>query len=236
MSSTLTSLIKDTAVYGLSSMFGRFLNWLLTFVYVRILITEEFGQMTNLYAWTAILMIILTYGMETAFFRFANKHEQPADVYSTTLWSLGVTSTLFVLLGWLFLDPLATVLHVAEHKDLLSYLLIIVASDAFMAIPLGYLRYEQRPWWFMTVRMSFVGATILLTLFAFYGVPALSEYVPILGELHPREHALQYIFGSNLVSNGLQFLLLLPTLRKATDASTASSFALCFAMPCQCSS
>ena len=145
MSSTLTSLIKDTAVYGLSSMFGRFLNWLLTFVYVRILITEEFGQMTNLYAWTAILMIILTYGMETAFFRFANKHEQPADVYSTTLWSLGVTSTLFVLLGWLFLDPLATVLHVAEHKDLLSYLLIIVASDAFMAIPLGYLRYEQRP-------------------------------------------------------------------------------------------
>ncbi|MBF1367989.1 MAG: oligosaccharide flippase family protein, partial [Porphyromonadaceae bacterium] len=216
MSSTLTSLIKDTAVYGLSSMFGRFLNWLLTFVYVRVLITEEFGQMTNLYAWTAILMIILTYGMETAFFRFANKHEQPADVYSTTLWSLGVTSTLFVLLGWLFLDPLATVLHVAEHKDLLSYLLIIVASDAFMAIPLGYLRYEQRPWWFMTVRMSFVGATILLTLFAFYGVPALSEYVPILGELHPREHALQYIFGINLVSNGLQFLLLLPTLRKAT--------------------
>ena len=75
MSSTLTSLIKDTAVYGLSSMFGRFLNWLLTFVYVRVLITEEFGQMTNLYAWTAILMIILTYGMETAFFRFANKHE-----------------------------------------------------------------------------------------------------------------------------------------------------------------
>ena len=159
MSSTLTSLIKDTAVYGLSSMFGRFLNWLLTFVYVRILITEEFGQMTNLYAWTAILMIILTYGMETAFFRFANKHEQPADVYSTTLWSLGVSSTLFVLLGWIFLDPLATVLHVAEHKDLLSYLLIIVASDAFMAIPLGYLRYEQRPWWFMIVRMSFVGAT-----------------------------------------------------------------------------
>jgi len=110
-------------------MFGRFLNWLLTFVYVRVLITEEFGQMTNLYAWTAILMIILTYGMETAFFRFANKHEQPADVYSTTLWSLGVTSTLFVLLGWLFLDPLATVLHVAEHKDLLSYLLIIVPTE-----------------------------------------------------------------------------------------------------------
>ena len=216
MSSTLTSLIKDTAVYGLSSMFGRFLNWLLTFVYVRVLLTEEFGQMTNLYAWTAILMILLTYGMETAFFRFANKHEQPADVYTTTLWSLGISSLLFVLLGWMFLDPLAASLHVAEHKDLLSCLLIIVASDAFMAIPLGYLRYEQRPWWFMTVRMSFVFSTIILTLFAFYGVPALIEYVPLLSGLQPHAHALQYIFGINLVSNGLQFLLLLPTLRKAT--------------------
>ncbi len=222
MSSTLTSLIKDTAVYGLSSMFGRFLNWLLTFVYVRVLLTEEFGQMTNLYAWTAILMILLTYGMETAFFRFANKHEQPADVYTTTLWSLGISSLLFVLLGWMFLDPLAASLHVAEHKDLLSCLLIIVASDAFMAIPLGYLRYEQRPWWFMTVRMSFVFSTIILTLFAFYGVPALSEYVPLLSELQPRAHALQYIFGINLVSNGLQFLLLLRTLRKATGHFDAS--------------
>ncbi len=222
MNSTLTSLIKDTAVYGLSSMFGRFLNWLLTFVYVRVLLTEEFGQMTNLYAWTAILMILLTYGMETAFFRFANKHDQPADVYTTTLWSLGGSSLLFVLFGWMFLNPLAEALHVAEHKDLLSCLLIIVASDAFMAIPLGYLRYEQRPWWFMTVRMSFVFSTILLTLFAFYGVPALSEYIPLLSGLQPRAHALQYIFGINLVSNGLQFILLLPTLRKATGHFDAS--------------
>ena len=223
MSSTLTSLIKDTAVYGLSSMFGRFLNWLLTFVYVRVLITEEFGQMTNLYAWTAILMIILTYGMETAFFRFANKHEQPADVYSTTLWSLGVTSTLFVLFGWLFLDPLATVLHVAEHKDLLSYLLIIVASDAFMAIPLGYLRYEQRPWWFMTVRMSFVGATILLTLFAFYGVPALSEYIPILGDSIPESTPAVYL-RINLVSMACNSSCSSPPCVRLRDASIASSF------------
>ena len=216
MSSTLTSLVKDTAVYGLSSMFGRFLNWLLTFVYVRILIPEEFGQMTNLYAWTAILMILLTYGMETAFFRFANKEDRPEDVYSTTLWSLGVSSLIFVLLGWLFLDPLASALQITQHQDLLVYLLLIVASDAFMAIPLGYLRYEQRPWRFMAVRMSFVLATIALTLFAFYVLPYLGEQIPLLGELHPREHALEYIFGINLVSNALQMLLLLPTLRKAT--------------------
>ncbi|MBF1047116.1 MAG: oligosaccharide flippase family protein, partial [Porphyromonadaceae bacterium] len=215
--STLSSLIKDTAVYGLSSMFGRFLNWLLTFVYVRILVPAEFGQMTNLYAWTALLMIILTYGMETAFFRYANKHEHPEDVYSTTLWSLGVSSVAFVILGLVFLDPLAALLSVESGgKTLLGYLLFIVASDAFMAIPLGYLRYEQRPWWFMTVRMSFVGATILLTLGAFYGLPYLAELFPsVFGGLEPRVHALSYIFGINLVSNALQFVLLLPTLRKA---------------------
>lgn len=216
MASTLTSLVKDTAVYGLSSMFGRFLNWLLTFVYVRILIPEEFGQMTNLYAWTALLMIVLTYGMETAFFRFANKHERPEDVYSTTLWSLGVSSTLFVVLGLTFLQPLAGLLQVADHADLLGYLVIIVASDAFMAIPLGYLRYEQRPWRFMAVRMSFVLVTIVLTLAAFYLVPWLSERWPgLFGGLHPREQALQYIFGINLVSNALQLVMLWPTLRKA---------------------
>ena len=215
--STLSSLIKDTAVYGLSSMFGRFLNWLLTFVYVRILVPAEFGQMTNLYAWTALLMIILTYGMETAFFRYVNKHEHPEDVYSTTLWSLGVSSVAFVILGLVFLDPLAALLSVESGgKTLLGYLLFIVASDAFMAIPLGYLRYEQRPWWFMTVRMSFVGATIFLTLGAFYGLPYLTELFPsVFGGLEPRAHALSYIFGINLVSNALQFVLLLPTLRKA---------------------
>lgn len=216
--STLSSLIKDTAVYGLSSMFGRFLNWLMTFVYARILMPAEFGQMTNLYAWTALLMIILTYGMETAFFRYANKHERPEDVYTTSLWSLGVSSALFILLGLLFLDPLAASLSIeADAKTLLGCLLFIVASDAFMAIPLGYLRYEQRPWRFMAVRMSFVGATIILTLFAFYGLPALAEAFPdLLGGLDPRGNALSYIFGINLVSNALQLLLLLPTLRKST--------------------
>lgn len=216
--STLSSLVKDTAVYGLSSMFGRFLNWLLTFVYVRVLIPAEFGQMTNLYAWTALLMIVLTYGMETAFFRYANKHERPEDVYTTSLWSLGVSSALFLVLGLFFLDPLASALSVeAGGRNLLGCLLFIVASDAFMAIPLGYLRYEQRPWWFMTVRMSFVGATIVLTLFAFYLLPGLARAFPeLFGGINPRGNALTYIFGINLVSNALQFLLLLPTLRKAT--------------------
>ena len=113
MGSTLSSLIKDTAIYGLSSMFGRFLNWLLTFVYVKVMVPEEFGMMTNLYAWTAILMIILTYGMETTFFRYANKHDHPEDVYTTTLYALGGSSLLFTLVTLAFLSPLTEALHVS---------------------------------------------------------------------------------------------------------------------------
>ena len=133
MGSTLSSLIKDTAIYGLSSMFGRFLNWLLTFVYVKVMVPEEFGTMTNLYAWTAILMIILTYGMETTFFRYANKHDRPEDVYTTTLYALGGSSLLFILVALAFLNPLTEALHVSGQSNLLVCLVLIIASDAFTA-------------------------------------------------------------------------------------------------------
>ena len=223
MGSTLSSLIKDTAIYGLSSMFGRFLNWLLTFVYVKVMVPEEFGMMTNLYAWTAILMIILTYGMETTFFRYANKHDRPEDVYTTTLYALGGSSLLFTLVALAFLSPLTEALHVSGQSNLLVCLALIIASDAFMAIPLGYLRYEQRPWRFFGVRMSFVLVTIVLTLFSFYVLPWLSKTMPsTFGGFHPREQALDYIFGINLVSNAIQLILLLPTLRKATGRFDAS--------------
>ena len=223
MGSTLSSLIKDTAIYGLSSMFGRFLNWLLTFVYVKVMVPEEFGMMTNLYAWTAILMIILTYGMETTFFRYANKHDRPEDVYTTTLYALGGSSLLFTLVTLAFLSPLTEALHVSGQSNLLVCLVLIIASDAFMAIPLGYLRYEQRPWRFFGVRMSFVLVTIVLTLFSFYVLPWLSKAMPsTFGGFHPREQALDYIFGINLISNAIQLILLLPTLRKATGRFDAS--------------
>lgn len=214
--STLKSLVKDTALYGLSSMFGRFLNWLLTYVYVRVMLPEDFGRMTNLYAWTALLMILLTYGMETAFFRFANKHERPGDVYVTTLGALGSSSALFVLLGLFFLEPLASALQLGTETQLLVPLLFIVATDAFMAIPLGYLRYEQRPWRFTAIRMGFVGFTIVATLASFYGLPWLQQQVPtLLPHWSPLEHPLHYILGINLLGNLLQLLMLAPTLRKA---------------------
>ena len=97
----LKSLAKDTAIYGLSSIVGRFLNYLLVPLYTAKLSAASggYGIITNVYAYTALLMVILTYGMETTFFRFANKEgEDPQKVYSTTLMSVGFTSLLFVVL------------------------------------------------------------------------------------------------------------------------------------------
>ena len=106
----LKSLAKDTAIYGLSSIVGRFLNYLLVPLYTATLSAADggYGVITNVYAYTALLLVILTYGMETTFFRFANKEgEDPQKVYSTTLVSVGFTSLLFIVLVLSFISPIS---------------------------------------------------------------------------------------------------------------------------------
>lgn len=216
MAHPLQSLLKDTAVYGLSSVVGRFLNWLLTALYSRVLLTGEFGVMTNLYAVIALLLIVLTYGMETSFFRFTSTHERPTLVYSTVLRSVGTTSLLFLIGGLLLLDPITAALGREGDRGLVAMLLAIVALDAFATIPLGYLRYAQRPWWFMGVRMGFILLTILLTILAFYGLPWLAETFPsVCGSWYAPGYGLYYIMGINLVGNVVQILMLSPTFRHA---------------------
>ena len=144
----MKSLAKDTAIYGLSSILGRFLNWCFVFLYINVLkTTAEYGIVTNLYAYMALLLIILTYGMETGFFRFANDKEEkePQRVYTTGLISLATTSTLFFVLVWVFITPLSRLLGYPEHEDYVLMMAAIIAVDAFTALPFAYLRYRRRP-------------------------------------------------------------------------------------------
>lgn len=213
--SVLKSLIKDTAIYGLSSMLGRFLNWLLIAVYSRVLLPVEMGQMTQLYALTAILLVFLTYGMETTFFRFINKHAEPRRVYGTTLIMLGLSSLLFALFGLWFLGDITSFfsfdtggLDRSSAEMLVTALILISALDAFCAIPLGFLRYAGRPFRFMAVRMGFVLFTVFATLFAFYGLPYLVD-------IDVQAYALSIILGINLVGCILQLSMLVPTFKFA---------------------
>ena len=112
-------LAKETAIYGLSSIIGKFLNYLLVPLYTYVLArTADYGIVTNLYAWTALLLVILTYGMETGFFRFANREDyDPKQVYRTAFVSLLTTSTLFAVLCVVFRHPIANGLGYTKHQQ-----------------------------------------------------------------------------------------------------------------------
>ena len=139
----MKSLAKDTAIYGLSSIVGRFLNYLLVPLYTTQLSASSggYGVITNMYAYTALILVLLTFGMETTFFRFANKErEDPQIVYSTILNAVGFTALVFIALVFTFITPLSNVMGYAEHPSYIWVMAVTVAIDAFQCIPFAYLK------------------------------------------------------------------------------------------------
>ena len=195
--SEMKSLAKDTAIYGLSSIIGKFLNYLLVPLYTYVLArTDDYGIVTNLYAWTALLLVILTYGMETGFFRFANREDYDAkSVYKTAFLTLLSTSTLFALLVVLFQQPIADRMGYSGHAEFITMMAITVALDAFACIPFAYLRYQKRPILFATLKLLFVVLNIGFNLL----------FLVVLGK-----NDVYYVFLSNILATIIQTLCLLP--------------------------
>ena len=195
--SKIDSLVKDTAIYGLSSIVGKFLNYLLVPLYTYLLAnTDDYGIVTNLYAWTALLLVILTYGMETGFFRFANKEGYDAkQVYRTAYIALLSSSVLFAALCVVFQQPIANVLDYPNHSEFIALMAVTVAIDAFASIPFAYLRYQKRPILFATLKLLFVLLNIGFNIL----------FLVILGKTD-----VIYIFISNIMATGIQTLCLLP--------------------------
>ena len=166
------------AIYGLSSIVGRFLNYLLVPLYTAKLSAASggYGVITNVYAYTALLMVILTYGMETTFFRFANKEEEnPQTVYTTTLISVGFTSLMFIALVLLFINPISAFMGYADHKSYIWVMAITVAIDAFQCIPFAYLRYKKRPIKFAALKLLNIFMAIVLNIVFFLVLPSIYE-------------------------------------------------------------
>ena len=195
--SEMKSLAKDTAIYGLSSIIGKFLNYLLVPLYTYVLArTDDYGIVTNLYAWTALLLVILTYGMETGFFRFANREDRdPNTVYRTSFLTLLSTSTLFAVVCVLFRESIANGLGYAGHAEFIAMMAITVAMDAFASIPFAYLRYQKRPILFAALKLLFVGLNIGFNLL----------FLVILGK-----NDVVYVFISNIMATAIQTACLLP--------------------------
>ena len=198
----LKSLAKDTAIYGLSSIVGRFLNYLLVPLYTSSLSAASggYGVITNMYAYSALLLVLLTYGMETTFFRFANKEgEDAGKVYSTILIAVGSTSVLFVALVLLFLSPISSAMGYAGHPSYVWVMALTVALDAFQCIPFAYLRYKKRPIKFAAFKMLFIILNILLNLLFFLVLPALyASHPDTVGAIYNPEVGAGYAFYINL--------------------------------------
>lgn len=212
----IKSLIKDTAIYGVSSIVGRFLNWCLVPMYTYMFPTEQYGIVTNIYAYVALVLIILLYGMETGFFRFAN-HERwknPMQVYSTTLISVGTSSLMFVVLACLFSSDIAGALNCGEHPSYIWMMAVAVGIDAFSSLPFSYLRYSKRPVRFATLKFANIGLNIGLNLFFLVLCPWIWKQAPdLISWFYDPGFGIGYIFLANMISSMVVMLLLLPELR-----------------------
>ena len=213
----LKSLVKDTAIYGLSSIVGRFLNYLLVPLYTRVIEAADggYGVVNNVYAYTALLLVILTFGMETTFFRFANKEEEnPHTVFSTALGMVSFLCVLFAGGVLLFIDPISAGMGYADHPEYIQIMAICVALDAFKCIPFAWLRFQKRPIKFATLQLLNIAVNIGLNLLYFVAFPAIEKEHPgMLGLIYdPTIGTVDYIFILNLVCTVIVTLCFCPDL------------------------
>lgn len=216
MAEGMKRLAGETAIYGVSSILGKVLNWLLVPMYTRVLATSsEFGVVTNFYAWTALLVVLLTYGMETGFFRFMNKKEikLPMRVYATTLFSVAFTSVMFMVLIFSILHPVSNALGYGSHPEYIGMMAAVVAMDAFCCIPFAFLRYEGKAVRFMIIRLSNILLNILLVIFFLIVCPWLAEHVPgLVGWFYKTDYQVGYIFIANVITSLITLLMLFPNM------------------------
>lgn len=195
----LKSLAKDTVVYGLSSIVGRFLNYLLVPVHTYKIPVESggYGIVSNLYAYTAFFLALLTFGMETTLFRFSNKRdEDDRMVFSTVLRLVGMVGLLFIAVVLLFLRPVSEAMGYSAHPEYIACMAIVVAFDAFQAIMFSRLRQQHRPMKFMFLKFAYIIPYVLLNLFIFFIMPKMPALVGIFNHF---DYGVGLIFFANLI-------------------------------------
>lgn len=216
----MATLAKDTAIYGVSSIVGRFLNYLLVPLHTNYIHPESggYGIVTEMYAWAALLFVMLTFGMETTFFRFATKEgEKESMVYSTALRLVGGVGVLFLLSVFCFLSPISSAMGYADHPEYVACFAIIGALDAFQAILFARLRQKHRPVRFMTLKMAFIIPNVILNVLVFIVLPKLSGSFPMLESLYERfDYGVGLIFFVNLFCTSIVTLGFLKELKGIT--------------------
>ena len=214
----IKSLVKDTAVYGLSSIIGRFLNWGLVPLYTYLFSKADYGIVSYLYAIVAVVIVILNYGMETGFFRYANKNDDYEKVYCTSLVSIASTSLLFMALVAWFLTPVSDALKLPHHPSYVMMMAVTVAIDAFTNIPFAYLRFRRKAWTFAAIKLTNIGVNIGLNLFFLLACPKIMQTAPQLiswfyAPLGGAAFGVGWIFLANVISTLVVLACLVPWMR-----------------------
>jgi O-antigen/teichoic acid export membrane protein len=214
----MQKLAKETAIYGVSSILGKFMNWLLVPLYSYVLSSPaDYGIVANLYAWTALLLVVLTYGMETGFFRFANKNSEMAPkVYGNALISVGSTSLIFAILTIVFSRQIAVFLGYPDNPEFIAMLGAVVAMDAFGSIPFAYLRFQSRPVKFAALKLLMIFTNILFNIFFLVVCPWLMKTSPgLISWFYNPEYGVGYVFVANVIQTVVVTLALVPDMLKA---------------------
>lgn len=212
--SILKKLAGDAAVYGLSSVLGRVLNYLLVPLYTSVFLPAEYGIVTELYAYVAFLNILYVYGLETAYFRFSSKVDK--QYFNVAFTSILLSSiTLSGLLG-IFSQTIADILHYPDQAHLIQWLAAILAIDAVVAIPFARLREEGQAKKFAIFKLTNIGLNIFFNIFFILLCPKLLDQYPssIVSSIYDERIGVGYVFLSNLLANGFYLILFFPMLKK----------------------
>lgn len=220
----LKKLAGETAIYGLSSILGRVVNWvILTPYFTRVFLTEEYGIVNDLYFYIALLLVFFTYRMETAFFRFASRAQQKDTgqgddsntIFSTASLSIISTTVVFTSILLLLAPDIASWLKYPGRADYVRIFTLIIAFDALAAIPFAKLRMDSRPLRFAFIKLSAIAFNILLVFFFLEACPWLVDhgYTSINSVYNP-DQRIAYVFWANLIASGSSLLWLMPLYRQ----------------------
>lgn len=202
--SVLKKFLKDTIIYGLATVIPRLMNIILVNLHTDTLETTSYSENTTFYVYAAFFNVLLTYGMETAFFRFFSKSEEKDKIFSTALISLLVTSTLFFAIVFSFNTQLASI--VALDQTFFNLLIGVLVLDTLVAIPFAYLRATGRPLKFTAIKIINIGLVVFLNYFFLWAIPKFGIEFPYYEETN----LVTYIFIANLIASLVTFLLLVP--------------------------
>lgn len=213
--SALKKLAGETVIYGVPSIVGRFLNLWLTPLYAWTFLPDEFGILSNILAYVAFLQVVLTYGMETSYFRFAGRSEYPEKVFTTSMVSLSITSVAFIFLILGFSKNISGWISYEGHQNYVIWMGITVALDTLCAIPFAKLRLQARPVKFAFLKSVNIALSISLNVFWIYLCPKLLQSNPdsFIQYIYNPKIGIGYAFLSYLVASAITLLFFIPDLK-----------------------